>query len=72
MTVAFVAGIPLGTFIGQHFGWRATFLVVALFGLVAFVGAVAFVPRGLPQRRPRRSPASSACSRSRACCWSMR
>ncbi|MBB3119026.1 MFS family permease [Massilia violacea] len=23
MTVAFVAGIPLGTFIGQHFGWRA-------------------------------------------------
>jgi DHA1 family inner membrane transport protein len=52
MTVAFVAGIPLGTFIGQHFGWRATFLVVALFGLVAFVGAVAFVPRGLPQTAP--------------------
>jgi predicted MFS family arabinose efflux permease len=52
MTVAFVAGIPLGTFIGQHFGWRATFLVVALFGLVAFVGAVAFVPRGLPRTPP--------------------
>ncbi|MFH5249930.1 MFS transporter [Burkholderia semiarida] len=52
MTVAFVAGIPLGTFIGQHFGWRATFLIVALFGLVAFVGAVAFVPRGLPQTPP--------------------
>ncbi|RQP29393.1 MFS transporter [Burkholderia ubonensis] len=52
MTVAFVAGIPLGTFIGQHFGWRATFLIVALFGLVAFLGAVAFVPRGLPQTEP--------------------
>lgn len=52
MTVAFVAGIPLGTFIGQHFGWRATFLIVALFGLVAFVGAVAFVPRALPQTPP--------------------
>ncbi|MBR8455950.1 MFS transporter [Burkholderia dolosa] len=52
MTVAFVAGIPLGTFIGQHFGWRATFLIVALFGLVAFVGAVAFVPRGLPRTPP--------------------
>ncbi|AYZ65253.1 MFS transporter [Burkholderia multivorans] len=52
MTVAFVAGIPLGTFIGQHFGWRATFLVVALFGLVAFLGAVAFVPRRLPQTEP--------------------
>ncbi|OMG70434.1 MFS transporter [Burkholderia ubonensis] len=52
MTVAFVAGIPLGTFIGQHFGWRATFLIVALFGLVAFLGAVAFVPRRLPQTKP--------------------
>ncbi|MEI6002878.1 MFS transporter [Paraburkholderia bengalensis] len=52
MTVAFVAGIPLGTFIGQHFGWRATFLVVAMFGLVAFVGAVAFVPRKLAHTPP--------------------
>ncbi|KVZ57347.1 MFS sugar transporter [Burkholderia ubonensis] len=52
MTVAFVAGIPLGTFIGQHFGWRATFLIVALFGLVAFLGEVAFVPRRLPQTEP--------------------
>ncbi|PAJ80031.1 MFS transporter [Burkholderia ubonensis] len=52
MTVAFVAGIPLGTFIGQHFGWRATFLIVALFGLVAFLGAIAFVPRRLPQTEP--------------------
>ncbi|WP_434634770.1 MFS transporter [Chromobacterium sp. CV08] len=52
MTVAFVAGIPLGTFIGQHFGWRATFLLVALFGLVALIGAVAFVPRRLAQAAP--------------------
>lgn len=52
MTVAFVAGIPLGTFIGQHFGWRATFLVVALFGLVALVGALAFMPRRLAQTEP--------------------
>ncbi len=52
MTVAFVAGIPLGTFIGQHFGWRATFLVVALFGLIALVGALAFVPRRLAQAEP--------------------
>ncbi|MCC8396033.1 MFS transporter [Paraburkholderia sp. MMS20-SJTR3] len=52
MTVAFVAGIPLGTFIGQHFGWRATFLIVALFGLIAFLGALAFVPRNLAHTRP--------------------
>ncbi|TAM05806.1 MAG: MFS transporter [Paraburkholderia sp.] len=52
MTVAFVAGIPLGTLIGQHFGWRATFLIVAGFGLIAFAGAVAFVPRQLAHTRP--------------------
>lgn len=52
MTVAFVAGIPLGTFIGQHFGWRATFFVVASFGLIAFVGALAFVPRQLAHTHP--------------------
>ncbi|MFC5427332.1 MFS transporter [Paraburkholderia denitrificans] len=52
MTVAFVAGIPLGTLIGQHFGWRATFFIVACFGLIAFAGAVAFVPRQLAHTRP--------------------
>ena len=26
LTVALVTGVPLGTFIGQHFGWRETFL----------------------------------------------
>ena len=61
MTVAFVAGIPLRHFIGQHFGWRATFLV-ALFGLVAFVGAVAFVPRGLPQRAAPLARRSACCA----------
>jgi len=28
LTVALVTGVPLGTFIGQHLGWRATFLAV--------------------------------------------
>jgi len=52
MTVAFVTGIPLGTFVGQHFGWRATFLVVALFGFVAMLGALFFMPNNLPHKRP--------------------
>ena len=52
MTVAFVTGIPLGTFIGQHFGWHATFLAVSLFGLVALLGALAFVPRNIPHTPP--------------------
>jgi predicted MFS family arabinose efflux permease len=52
MTVAFVTGIPLGTWIGQHFGWRATFLVVAAFGLIALLGALLFVPRQIPVTAP--------------------
>lgn len=52
MTVAFVTGIPLGTFIGQHFGWRATFLVVSLFGLVAMLGALLLVPRDIAHAPP--------------------
>ncbi len=52
MTVAFVTGIPLGTFIGQHFGWRTTFLVVAAFGLVAMIGAWALVPRNIAHAQP--------------------
>jgi len=52
MTVAFVTGIPLGTFIGQHFGWRTTFLAVAAFGLVALIGALALVPHNVPHAAP--------------------
>lgn len=52
LTVAFVTGVPLGTFIGQRFGWNATFLVVSLFGLVALIGSLAFVPRGIEQAPP--------------------
>lgn len=52
MTVAFVTGIPLGTWIGQTFGWRATFLVVAAFGLVALLGAFFFVPRDIRSAAP--------------------
>ena len=38
LTVAIVTGVPLGTFIGQNFGWRATFWAVAASALVAFAG----------------------------------
>lgn len=52
MTVAFVTGIPLGTFIGQHFGWRTTFLAVAAFGVIALIGALALVPNNIPNTEP--------------------
>jgi len=52
LTVALVTGVPLGTFIGQHFGWRNTFLLVSALGAIAFLGSLAFVPSGLRHTRP--------------------
>jgi len=52
LTVALVTGVPLGTFIGQHLGWRATFLAVAGLGVVALLGSLLFVPRSVPQSAP--------------------
>lgn len=44
LTIANVVGVPLGTFLGQQFGWRTAFLVVTLvFALAAFCIAL-FVP----------------------------
>ncbi|WP_312915856.1 MFS transporter [Stenotrophomonas sp.] len=52
LTVALVTGVPLGTFIGQHLGWRATFLAVAALGVIALLGSLLFVPRNLPRSAP--------------------
>lgn len=52
LTVALVTGVPLGTFIGQHFGWRETFLAVSLLGVVAFIGSAVFVPRNIAHTPP--------------------
>lgn len=45
LTAANILGVPLGTWIGQHFGWRATFLAVTLVGLVALMIIAVLVPR---------------------------
>lgn len=52
LTVALVTGVPLGTFIGQHFGWRETFLAVSALGVVAFVGSWLFVPGNIRHTPP--------------------
>ncbi len=52
LTVALVTGVPLGTFIGQHFGWRATFLAVAALGMIAFFASLFFIPRNLQHNKP--------------------
>ncbi|HEU4776675.1 MAG TPA: MFS transporter [Telluria sp.] len=52
LTVALVTGVPLGTFIGQQFGWQATFLAVALLGVIAMIGSAILVPRDIPMSKP--------------------
>ena len=52
LTVALVTGVPLGTFIGQHFGWRETFLAVSALGVIAFIGSLLFVPSTIQHSKP--------------------
>jgi len=44
LTVANIVGVPGGTYIGQVFGWRATFALVAALGVVALLGVARLVP----------------------------
>ncbi|SFA98017.1 Predicted arabinose efflux permease, MFS family [Collimonas sp. OK607] len=52
LTVALVTGVPLGTFIGQTFGWQSTFLAVSLLGVIAFVGSWILVPNNIANSKP--------------------
>ncbi len=55
LTVANVVGVPLGTFLGQNYGWRVTFMAVAAVFALATVCIAAFVPHheGSPERTLR-------------------
>jgi DHA1 family inner membrane transport protein len=43
-SLAPMIGVPAGTWLGQQAGWRSTFLVLAAFGLIAFVLLVTLMP----------------------------
>ncbi|MBY3084759.1 MFS transporter [Rhizobium laguerreae] len=45
LTLANVLGVPIGTAIGQAYGWRATFGVVTVIGIVTILGLIAILPR---------------------------
>ncbi|RIX46861.1 MAG: MFS transporter [Rhodocyclales bacterium GT-UBC] len=45
MTIAIALGLPLGSLVGHAFGWRSTFLAVAVMGAVAFTGILGGVGR---------------------------
>ncbi|MGI5198648.1 MFS transporter [Streptomyces sp. CA-288835] len=44
LTVANIAGVPVATLMGQHLGWRATFLGVSAIGLAAIASLALLLP----------------------------
>jgi DHA1 family inner membrane transport protein len=53
LTIANILGVPFGTWLGQAFGWRATFWAVTLVGVAAFAIILLLVPRS--QAAPEKS-----------------
>ncbi|MFF2482796.1 MFS transporter [Paenibacillus sp. NPDC058071] len=50
LTIANIIGVPIGTFIGQHFGWRSSFGVITVLGVLSLIGIARFIPV-IPQEK---------------------
>ncbi|MFG2473456.1 MFS transporter [Streptomyces fagopyri] len=48
LTVANVVGVPVATLMGQHLGWRATFLGVSVIGVAAIASLFLLIPQDHP------------------------
>jgi MFS transporter, DHA1 family, inner membrane transport protein len=48
LSLAIVAGVPLGVLVGQRFGWRATFLAVSGLAALSLVGIFFGMPKQVP------------------------
>jgi DHA1 family inner membrane transport protein len=44
LTIANVVGVPFGTYLGQSFGWRSTYLLVAAIFVITLIAIAATVP----------------------------
>jgi predicted MFS family arabinose efflux permease len=53
LTVAIIAGVPLGVLLGYGLGWRATFLGVAGLAALSFIGILTWLPPQPPNVTPR-------------------
>lgn len=45
LTLANILGVPIGTFLGQAFGWRSTFWSITVIGIIALIGIIILVPK---------------------------
>jgi predicted MFS family arabinose efflux permease len=48
LTLAIIAGVPLGVLVGQGFGWRVTFFGVAGLAAISLLGILIWLPRQPP------------------------
>lgn len=44
LTLANLIGVPIGTYIGQHFSWRITYILIAFLGLITFASLFFWMP----------------------------
>lgn len=44
LTIANLAGVPIGTYIGHHYTWRYTFMIIAAVGVLTFVSLYFWMP----------------------------
>lgn len=45
VSIATVIGVPAGTFLGDHAGWRSAFVAVSILGFIVLLGVLATLPR---------------------------
>ena len=48
VSLANILGVPVGTHIGEQFGWKATFWLVSAIGVLSVLALLKFVPSNLP------------------------
>lgn len=44
LTIANLVGVPIGTYIGHHFSWRYTFIIIAIVGMLTVVSLYFWMP----------------------------
>jgi len=52
LTIANIGGGPLGTWVGQHIGWRMAFLGISLLGLLTMFSLWKALPEGQSSQKP--------------------
>ncbi|WP_353141452.1 MFS transporter [Acinetobacter pragensis] len=52
LTIANIGGVPLATYVGQHVGWRTSFIAISVLGIVTMLALWKALPQGEPSAKP--------------------